>query len=92
MTEFVERALAFFSTHSRAYRQVFNRQSPAAQYVLADLAEFAHANDTTMRSNDPLELARNEGRRQVFLRIQRALNLTPDEMFNLARQKKEVIK
>ncbi len=92
MSDFVERAVEFFRGHSRAYRTTFNRQSPAAQYVLADLADICHANDTTMRDSDPLELARNEGRRQVFLRIQRALNLTPEEMFDLARQKKEIVK
>ncbi len=93
MSETADRIIEFFRGHKRAYGQVFNRSSPAAQYVLADIAKFCHASDTTMRPGaTELELARNEGRRQVFLRVQRALNLTPEEMFDLARQAKETVK
>jgi len=77
----------FFRKRQRAFQMTFSRTSPAAQIVLADLAEFCHTNDTTMRSNDPLALARNEGRRQVWLRINRALNLTPEEQLALAQRK-----
>lgn len=92
MSDLVDRAIGFLRGHRRAYQSVFSKHSPAAQYVLADLATFCHANDTTMRGNDPYDLARNEGRRQAFLRIQRALNLTPEEMFDISRQAKEVVK
>lgn len=89
----MERALEFLRGHKRAYQATFNRMSPAANYVLVDLAQFAHANDTTMRpGQSELELARNEGRRQVYLRIQRALNLSPEELFELSRQAKETVK
>jgi len=83
----VQSVLDFFSRRRTAYRVVFSRTSPAAQSVLSDIEEFCCANRTTMNSNDPYELARNEGRRQVWLRITRALNLTPEEQFALAQQK-----
>jgi hypothetical protein len=93
MSDMADRVIEFFRGHKRAYQQTFNRASPAAQYVLADIANFCHAKETTLRPGaTELELARNEGRRQVFLRIQRALNLTPEEMFDLARQAKEIVK
>lgn len=82
-----ERILDFFRTRSRAYKLVFSRTMPASRTVLADLEQFCKANDTTMRSNDPYELARNEGRRQVWLRIQRALNLSPEEQYALLNTK-----
>lgn len=82
-----EAMLKFFGFHRRAYQSVFNSM-PAAQYVLGDLIEFCHANTTTMgKTLDPLELARNEGRRQVYLRIQRAINLTPEQQIALVEQK-----
>ena len=83
----VESILDFFRRRYTAYRLVFSRTSPAAQMVLADLEEFCCANSTTMTGNDPIQLARNEGRRQVYLRIIRALNLSPEEQFALAQQK-----
>jgi hypothetical protein len=84
-----DRAMRFFRGHTRAYRQVFNRQSPAVQYVLADMEEFCCANRTTVGATDR-DLAVREGRRQVWLRLQRALNLTPEEMFALARRKDQI--
>lgn len=83
----IESALKFLGFHSRAYRAVFNQNSPAAQYVLADLLERGFMTSTTMRSNDPIELARNEGKRQMALVIVRALNLTPEQQYALIEQK-----
>jgi hypothetical protein len=61
--------------------------SPAGRQALADLSDFCHATKTTMRGNDPYELARNEGRRQVFLRICRAIDLTADEQLAIMAEK-----
>lgn len=87
MSDLAHAVLSFFDRRRTAYRLTFNKVAPAVQMVLADLQDFCAGNETTMRSNDPLELARNEGRRQVWLRIQRAINLTPEEQFDLARKK-----
>ncbi|QVM82941.1 hypothetical protein [Novosphingobium decolorationis] len=45
------------------------------ELVLADLRDFCHANEPTIFDTDPLIMARREGRREVFVRIQNFLNL-----------------
>lgn len=62
------------------YKQTFG--SPAGQEVLADLAVFARATETTFRP-DPREHALLEGRREVFLRIASRLNLSSSDLFAL---------
>lgn len=53
------------------------------QEVLRDLSAFCRANDTCF--DDPTKsLERLEGRREVWLRIQRNLNLTPEMLYALA--------
>jgi hypothetical protein len=73
--------------HRRRVNYRLALMSPAGRQVLADLAPFCYADSTTMRSLDPYELARNEGRRQVWCRIQRALNLTPEEQLAIMSEK-----
>ena len=54
--------------------------------VLEDLAGFCRANETCFHENDRAH-AVLEGRREVWLRIQHHLNLSPDEIWKLyARQ------
>lgn len=89
----IEGVIEFLRGHKRAYQQTFNKHSPAAQYVLGDLMHFCHANKSThVQGGDRDDLLRNEGRRQVWLRMQQALNLTPEEMFAITRQAKEAVK
>ena len=45
------------------------------EMLLADLREFAFGGGRTVFSNDPLTMARREGRREVFNRIVNYLNL-----------------
>lgn len=66
----------------KAYRTVFSPQNPYLGVVLADLAKFCRAHDSTFHS-DPRVHAILEGRREVWLRIARNLNLTPDELWGL---------
>jgi hypothetical protein len=56
--------------------------SPAGQEVMMDLAKFCRANDTCF-NEDPRIHAVLEGRREVWLRIQKYLNLTPDQLYGL---------
>ncbi len=77
-------ALDFFRKHSANYRFALRMDNPADAYVLADIAKFCHANDTTAVSSDPIQMAVREGRRQVWLRINRALNLTPEQQMFLS--------
>lgn len=55
----------------------------SAEHVLADLRAFCKADAPTIFSTDPLLLARREGRREVFVRIQRMLNLDESEVQKL---------
>lgn len=56
--------------------------SPAGQAVLIDLAKFCRANATCFDA-DPRVNAALEGRREVWLRIQQHLNLTPEQLVAL---------
>ncbi|WP_404480035.1 hypothetical protein [Novosphingobium sp. BL-52-GroH] len=64
---------------SRLYRWVFGEgpegMRRCGELVLSDLAEFCHADKPTIFDTDPLVMARREGRREVFVRIQNFLNL-----------------
>ena len=65
----------------RSYRLAFG--SPAGQRVLHDLVKFCRAAQTTYEADIPMLLL--EGRRQVWLVIQNYMNLTPQEIVQLAR-------
>lgn len=68
----------------QAYQQTFNIENVFSQRVIKDLALFCHANQTTF---DPAESAREhavrEGRRQVYLRIQQHIQLTPEQLLRI---------
>jgi hypothetical protein len=68
---------------SRAYKTVFN--TDGAEQCLADLAVFCGAKKSSF-SRDSLEMARAEGRREVWLRIQAQLNLSEKDIFDLLRR------
>lgn len=57
-------------------------EGPYAQEVLADLARFCRANKTTFHT-DARAHAVLEGRREVWLRIQEYLNLSPEQLWAL---------
>lgn len=60
----------------RAYRLTFNSQ--AGQEVLLDLMKFCRFRAPL---NEPMQI--DEGKRQVFLRIENFLTLTPEELQRL---------
>lgn len=72
---------AFIFGRRAAYVRTF--QNPAAQPVLEDLARFCRAAESTF-DTDPRVSAVLEGRREVWLRIQQHLRLSPEEVFQLA--------
>jgi hypothetical protein len=57
-------------------------RSPPGQEVLKDLARFCRAHESTFHA-DPRAHAMAEGRREVWLRIQQHLNLSPDQLWEL---------
>ena len=77
--ELRERTLQFISDRKRSYQLTFSLKQPAAQLVLMDLARFCRAHETCFHE-DPRMHAVLEGRREVWLRIQQQLNLTPEAL------------
>lgn len=72
--------LRFLARRQTAYRKVFD--GPWADVVLVDLARFCRAHESTFHP-DARVAAQLDGRREVLLRIQHHLGLTPDELFEL---------
>jgi len=78
--------IAFFQSRRSNARQTFG--TPWGKATLADIQEFCCA-DRTTATGDAHEMAIREGRRQVYLRISRAMNLTADEQFALLQSKEK---
>jgi hypothetical protein len=70
-----------------AYNRIFDKQSPFTETVLADLAKFCRASESTFHV-DARAHALMEGRREVYLRIQEFINLNADQL--LEKYAKEV--
>lgn len=71
----------------QCYRQTF--RGPTAEVVLRDLARFCRANVSTFHEDARLH-AVAEGRREVWLRIQQHLNLSPADLFRLSTGEDDV--
>jgi len=73
----LERAKEFLVTRGQAYRQTF--KGIYAERVLIDLARFCRANESTF-APDPRAEGILQGRREVWLRVSKHLNLSEDEL------------
>ncbi len=82
--EIWEQAKAMLHSKKRAYDTVFSNGIDA-KMVMRDLAKFCRANEPTFHK-DPRAHALLEGRREVWLHIQKYLNSTPDELWELTRK------
>lgn len=69
-----------------AYNRVFDKASPFTHEVLRDLAKFCRAHESTFHVN-PRAHAVLEGRREVWLKIERMLNLSTEELYLLHKVK-----
>lgn len=78
--EVAQKLKDFLMTRQQAYHQVFNPENIFAKRVLSDLARFCRANDTTFNP-DPRVHAVLEGRREVWLRIQQHMKMSPEEFW-----------
>lgn len=76
----------FIGRRKRAYQQTFTSTAPWAVQVLADLAKFCRANESTFHP-DPRIAANLDGRREVFLRIASHMNLSIEQLYFIATQK-----
>lgn len=65
-----------------AYIRVFGFDNANALTVLSDLEKFCRANTSTFHA-DPRCEARLDGRREVWLRIQHHLRLSPEQLWKL---------
>lgn len=76
----MDRLRLLIAGRQQSYKQTF--KGPVAEDVLRDLARFCRANASTFHENDRAH-ALAEGRREVWLRIQNHLQLTPQELWRL---------
>lgn len=81
----IDKVKEIIASRSLAYKQSFGTEGVAPKIVLKDLAKFCRANETTYNP-DPRIHAVLEGRREVWLRIQNYLKLTPDELWDIYRK------
>jgi hypothetical protein len=73
----LERVKEFLVTRGQAYRQTF--KGIYAERVLIDLARFCRANESTF-APDPRAEGILQGRREVWLRVSKHLNLSEDDL------------
>jgi hypothetical protein len=77
-----ERAYSFLWRRAMAYRRIFLNHGFDTTDVLADLAKFCRAHESTFHPTSAIS-DRLDGRREVWLRIQQHLNLSNDELWKL---------
>ena len=71
-----------------AYRSLFT--GPVAEDVLKDLYRFCLVGAECFVPGDPLATAHNLGKRRVGLRIASILNMTDEQILQLATQPQEI--
>ena len=86
LSELKDKARQFLGARQYNYQKTF--RSPTGEVVLRDLAVFCFADMTTFNGDrDKALLA--EGRRQVWLRLQNHLQMTPAELWRLTSGESE---
>lgn len=85
IAELKQAVVNFLQWRRMQYLQTFSNE--AGKNVLADLAVFCRANESTFHA-DPRAHAVLEGRREVWLRLQNHLRLTDEELYELYGRKK----
>lgn len=78
----------FLTQRKTAYQLTFEKEMPANVDVLIDLARFCRANETTLVNDKTGKLDVEKSialaaRRDVWLRIQQHLGLTPEQLLAL---------
>jgi len=85
LKEIRDSIVVFLTNKKTAYQFTFNPESIHSKAVLKDLAKFCRADETTFHIDSRVHCAL-EGRREVWLKIQNYLNLTPEELSELYRK------
>lgn len=83
----LERVKNFIFTRQRDYLVTFDKKNLAAQAVLKDLSVFCKANDSSFHPDQRVN-AIYEGRREVWLRIQKHLNLSTEDLWEIYNKKR----
>lgn len=83
--DIVERAKALLRSRKQAYQTVFDRKDIDVDIVLRDLAKFCRATESTFNP-DPQTAALLEGRKEVWLRIQKYVHVPLDDLWELTRK------
>lgn len=83
----LEKTKVFLFNRQKAYQECF-KPSELTKIVIADLEKFCRANESTFHV-DPRAHALAEGRREVYLRIRKHLDLTSEELVNYYVQTKQ---
>lgn len=83
--ELYEAAKTLLRSRKRAYEEVFNKESVDVQIVLKDLAKFCRATEPTFHM-DARAHALAEGRREVWLHINKYVNVPLDDLWELTRK------
>lgn len=78
--EFVAALRRALGSRRHAYLTLF--KGPNSDVVLKDLARFCRAHETTADTDDEKQTYLQEGRREVWLRIQRHLNMSPKDLWD----------
>lgn len=80
MSETLRAARDVLTGRARDYQQTFS--GPVPERVLKDLAKFCRAHESTFNADTQLA-SKLDGRREVWLRIQKNLHLTDEQIFAL---------
>lgn len=81
-----ENAKQFLTDRKRVYQKAFTGVD--GERLMDDLKVFCRADESTY-ARDPRDHALLEGRREVYLRIMKHLNLSPDELVAYYKPKGE---
>lgn len=81
--EIYDRLRMALETRRHAYSRTFaGERGSSPDIVIRDLAKFCRAHASTFSPDQRIH-AVMEGRREVWLRIQQHMNMTPDELWQL---------
>jgi UDP-2,3-diacylglucosamine pyrophosphatase LpxH len=83
LKEQYDKVLSYLGDRKKCYQLTFKYDNPAGRQVLEDLATFCRASESCVMPGDHDRTLLLEGRREVWLRIQQHLNLSPEQLAQL---------
>ncbi len=81
-----DKAKNFLRQRQLAYKRTFVKDNQDVAFILADLAKFCRAHESTF-DPDPRVHALLEGRKEVWNRIQHHLQLTDEDLWSIYMRK-----